>query len=98
MAEYSKRQALSILKEIINDGGTLSLSRHCKDRMSEREIDMLDVLNAIKTGKILQEPEPNIKSGDLVYVVEGKSVDGKQLKIPFVINSDRMATFLTVMD
>lgn len=98
MAEYSKRQALSILKEIINGGGTLFPSKHFKDRMAEREVDMLDVLNAIKAGKILREPEPGIKSGDLVYVVEGKSVDGRQLKIPFIINSDRMATFLTVMD
>jgi len=40
-------------------------------------------LHVLKNGRIYDEPEQDIKTGDWKYRIEGKEVDGRTLKIVF---------------
>jgi hypothetical protein len=42
-----------------------------------------DALHVLRTGLIYDEPEPDPKTGEWKYRIEGKEVDGRVLKIVF---------------
>lgn len=94
---YPKAQALKVIRKILEEGGSLSLSGHYKKRMIERGVDMHDVLSVIKTGRIFIEPEPHIRSGKWVYTIEGTAGE-ETLKVPVAIYEDsRMVVIVTVI-
>lgn len=64
--------------------------------MLKRGFDIQDVIHAIKNGQIIDEPEPHIKTGHLIYSVRGKSLDGNDMRIPIDIDKDNnKITFCT---
>jgi len=83
--KYTKVQALRAIQRIIKEGGELCLSKHYKQRMLERGVSNRDILHVIQTGKIHREPEPHIKTGKLIYTIEGLTVDGDKMRLPVAI-------------
>jgi len=97
--KYSKVQALRLIRRIITEGGQLVLSGHYKKRMLERGVEYSDVLRVIKKGVMLNEPEPHIRTGKLIYTIEGTTVDGARLKVPVAIyEEDNEVVVVTVMN
>ena len=76
----TRSQAMTIIKDAVTNGKVL-VCTHAKERMVERDVEMTDILCVLKNGKILKPPEPNIKTGNLRWRVEGSTIDNKFLKI-----------------
>ena len=82
---YTKFQATSLIKKIVKSG-FIRTTKHAKDRMKERDITNQDILWAFKYGKVIDEPEPDIKTGYWKYKIIGNAIDSDDLKITVVIN------------
>jgi len=52
--------------------GVVSLSRHCREeRMPERNVDFLDILNVLNCGEVIHDPDENT---DLKFKVPGRTL------------------------
>ena len=57
-SRLKKEQARKVLSEIFNtDANLVSYSKHGRKQMKERDLTTVDVVNILKVGKILGEPE-----------------------------------------
>jgi len=80
-------QALTIIKWAVRQGKVVICS-HAKDRMLKRNVTITDILYVLKNGKILDAPEPDIRTGNSRWRVEGSTIDGEYLKIIVEIEED----------
>lgn len=87
MGKLSRTQALRFIKRAINEGSLL-LTKHARQRMKERKIDISDVMMVLKTGNIFDEPEPHPVTGEWVYKVEGKNIDGENISVNVTLKED----------
>jgi hypothetical protein len=62
--------------------------------MQKRGFEMRDVIEAIKKGMILDESEPHEKTGNWIYKVVGRTVDGKELKLAVQIIEEELTAIL----
>lgn len=85
---YAPAEALKRIKSNLSNGELLP-TKHFTDRIMERGIDMQDVLNALKQGIISTPAEPHPKTGRWIYNVEGKTIEGKALKISVDIDDNK---------
>ena len=70
------------IKKLWRDG-EVKITGHAQQRMTQRQIDMLDIQNCILLGRIIghSKPGPNWR-----YEVAGKAVDGDSMKCVVEIN------------
>ena len=75
------------------------ITQHARERMREREIDLLQVRTVLRSGAV-QLVEPDIKTGDDKYRVVGRDADGRTLEV--VVNLDETGKgrvdLITVME
>jgi len=76
----AKRKILLILEE-----GTVDFSAHCRRRMSDRNVDDLDIVHVLKEGQIIREAEWDEEHGNWKYRVEGTDIEGDDLTSILVI-------------
>ncbi|HWZ55059.1 MAG TPA: DUF4258 domain-containing protein [Verrucomicrobiae bacterium] len=76
--------------------GKVILGRHFRDELANEGLFFADALRVLKTGQIYDEPEPDPKTGDWKYRVEGREVDGKWLAIVFCFKAVDTAFLITV--
>jgi len=68
------------LIKLILDQGVVEPSYHCQTKsMPKRNVTMPQLLHALKTGKIIREPEWDDKYNNWKYRVEGVDTDGDNL-------------------
>lgn len=95
LKRYSKAEALKVIRNILKNGAIIP-SSHVRERMLQRDFDMQDILQVIKTGAIYTEPEIHTKTGRWTYKVEGKTIDGDKLDIVIDIDDkDKCIKILT---
>jgi hypothetical protein len=89
----AKRKILLILDE-----GIFELSLHCRrDSMPKRNVSTQDVLNALKTGQIIKEPEWDGEYENWKYRVEGVDIEGDDLiAITVIFDSNLSLLVVTV--
>lgn len=58
----SRTEAESIIRELAAQG-KISWSKHCKQRMKERDITTPQILNCLLKGKVTEEPFLNLAHG-----------------------------------
>jgi len=80
MKRKAKAEALKTIKMTLTSGKVI-LTRHFKERLIDRNITIQEAVQAIKNGNIYNEAEPHPKTGNWIYNVEGKTIDGKALRI-----------------
>lgn len=54
--------------------------------MKERNISDQDILKVLNNGRIYNDPEPHIKTGDWIYTIIGSGIDDRDIAIPVFIN------------
>lgn len=83
---------------LILDEGIFELSLHCKrDSMPKRNVSTQDVLNALKTGQIIREPEWDAGYENWKYRVEGVDTEGDDLiAITVIFDSEMSLLVVTV--
>jgi hypothetical protein len=70
------------IKKLWSDGKT-EIRPHARLRMSQREIDILDIQNVIRYGRIVEHSRPQHLWR---YAILGKAVDGAAIKVVVEIN------------
>jgi hypothetical protein len=90
----SKEEARKIFQRSVMDGSLIS-TRHARKRMKEYSRDHNDVLELARSGMVFNEPEPDIKTGELVYRIESQRIG---FKGQFICVSESCARLLTVMN
>ena len=70
------------IKKLWSEGKT-EIRTHAQLRMSQREIDIFDIQNVIRYGRIVEHSKP-IELWR--YTILGKAVDGARMKVVVEIN------------
>lgn len=80
--QHTKEAALKIFQRAFKGDGSFTITKHCKERMRERDVDINDLKSLSLCGRIYDPPEPHIKSGCLIYKMEHPD---RKLKVCFAI-------------
>jgi len=76
--------------------GRVIPGKHFREELANEGLDILDAHHVLKTGNIFQEPEPDIRSGDWKYRMEGNDLEGKPLAVVFCFKDERTGFLITV--
>lgn len=79
----SRAEAAELVRKCLQTGRRVIPGKHFRDELEDEGLTLDDALWVLRTGQILNEPEPDIKTGEWKYRIEGKEVDGRTLKIVF---------------
>ena len=72
------------IKRLWNDGNT-EIGYHAQQRMKQRKLDMNDIANCVRYGRIIEHKKPMTYWR---YTILGKGVDGKTMKCVVEINGN----------
>jgi hypothetical protein len=71
---------------LILEQGHVEYSHHClQDSMPKRQVTTLDVVNTLKTGHIVHDPEWDEEHQNWKYRVEGVDLEADELRVITVI-------------
>jgi hypothetical protein len=70
--------------------------KHFREELANEGLDILDAYNVLRMGIIFQEPEPDIRSGDWKYRIEGTDLEGKPLAVVFYFKDEVTGFLITV--
>lgn len=91
----SRQDAVKLLRECVRVGKIIP-GKHFRDELAAEGLIFPDALRVLKTGQIYNEPEPDSKTGEWKYRIEGREVDGKWLAIVFCFKATDTAFLITV--
>ena len=95
MPYYSPVEATKLLRHCLNDGQVIP-SRHFREELKNEDLELLDAYQVLKQGRIYDAPEPDIKTGEWKYRIEGNETGGKWLAIVFTLKTEDSALLITV--
>ncbi|MBZ5562286.1 MAG: DUF4258 domain-containing protein [Acidobacteriia bacterium] len=75
--------------------GRVILGSHFRRELAAEDLDLVDAWQVLRSGNIYAEPEPDIKTGEWKYRVEGYEPGGKWLAIVFSFKSADVAFLIT---
>lgn len=83
--KLSPREAERKIASILEDG-IFEVTSHCRrDSMPKRSVTYPDIEQTLKNGHIIREPIWDDKHGQWKYIVEGRDLDGDELRAVTVI-------------
>ena len=74
--------------------GNVMYTRHFREELAKDKLTMQDVLIICKSGAVVRAPEPDAKTGQWKYRIEGRS-SGGQAAIVFTFRDD-LSVMITV--
>lgn len=86
--------ARTLIRHIVKSG-SVALSRHCRERMAERNVEMVDILNVFNWGTVSQG-RVNGNGEEQIYRVDGRDLEGEPLTITVKIMNDQTILCITV--
>lgn len=90
MNRLSRVEAEDLVRHCLEDGFLIE-SCHFKEELANEGLEFEDALLVLKSGRIYDEPEPDIGTGEWKYRIEGYEPGGKWLVIVFCLKAvDRM--------
>ena len=89
--------AKRLLGETLERGG-LRRTDHFLKQLAERNLDILDAREVMRSGEIYQPPEQDPKTGEWVYKIEGWTSDRDWLVIVFRFGRKRTAVLITIYE
>lgn len=91
---YSKEQAREIFYRAFSDGFVI-YTHHVREQMRSRGGDANDLIELSKSGLVYDEPEPDIKTGQLKYAIERQL---PFLKVVFTIPGKNKIVLITFIN
>lgn len=88
---YSGEEAKRIFQQAWKEGSVI-LTKHCRERMKERDIDNNDLIMLARLGAVFDPPEIDIKTGEWKYTIERRK---PLLKAVFTVLSGNKIRLLT---
>jgi hypothetical protein len=95
MDRLGRPQAVALLRKCVQTG-TVILGRHFRDELANEGLIFPDAQGVLEAGQISDEPEPDIKTGEWKYRIEGREPDGKRLAIVFCFKGADSAFLITI--
>lgn len=88
--------ALDLLHFCLSEEGKVEWGRHFTKELEDEEVGFPDAWFVLRRGRIYDAPEPDIKTGEWKYKVEGHTPDGTWLAIVFCFKEVDRAFLITV--
>jgi hypothetical protein len=93
----SRDEALALLHRCLDEEDAAIIpGPHFQKALGDEGLDLQDALALMRSGRIYDEPEPDIKFGEWKYKVEGHEPGGKWLAIIFSFKALDRAFLITV--
>jgi Domain of unknown function (DUF4258) len=91
----SRSDATALLRHCLEDG-ILEPGKHFRKELAAEGLTILESNHVLKSGTIYDEPEPDGKTGEWKYRVEGHEPGGKWLVIVFTFREVNHVFLITV--
>jgi hypothetical protein len=88
-------EAENLVRKCLSSGRVI-LGKHFRDELANEGLDILDAHNLLRRGNILQQPEPDIRTGDWKYRMEGTDLEGNPLAVVFCFKDEATGFLITV--
>jgi uncharacterized DUF497 family protein len=89
-------EALDLLHYCLSENGSVRWGLHFKKALADEGVTFPDAWHVLRDGRIYEAPEPDIKTGEWKYKVEGHTSDGVWLVIVFCFKEVDRAFLITV--
>jgi uncharacterized DUF497 family protein len=96
LAALKTGEAQDLLHHCLSEEGSIRWGSHFTKALGEEGLSFPDAWHVLRTGRIYEAPEPDIKTGEWKYKVEGHAPDGKWLVIVFCFKTIDHAFLITV--
>jgi len=90
------QEAQDLLHFCLEGGGEIIPGRHFRDELMQEELSFEDAWVVLRTGRIFEPPEIDIKTGESKFRVEGYEPGGKWLAIAFSFKTISRAFLITI--
>ena len=91
----TKQQAECWLRRCLEEGEVVP-GGHFRDELAKEGLAFIDAWAVLRSGRVYDEPEPDIKTGEWKYRVEGYEPGGKCLAIVFSFKTLDRAYLITI--
>ena len=95
--KYARDQARRIFATAVTSGRMTPIPHFWRELENARAARR-DLEHVARTGRVYREPEPNIRSGNWRYRIEGTDVDGHRLQVVFEIVALDWVKLITVFN
>jgi hypothetical protein len=92
----SKDEAFARLQSCLDDGGAVIPTHHFRQELQNENLSFQDALHVLTRGRIFDAPEPDIKTGNWKYRIEGHEPEGLWIAIIFCFKKVDEALLITV--
>ena len=70
--------------------------RHCKRELANEGLEIGDAWTVLQTGRVYEAPEPDIRTGEWKYRLEGREPGGALIVIIFALKRLDSAYLITI--
>lgn len=95
MERISRQEAVDLLHHCLDDG-EVRYGDHFRKALAAEKVEIPEAWTVLRCGNIYEEPEPDMKTGEWKYRVEGHEPDGKWLVVVLSFKSLDRAFLITV--
>ena len=92
---FSKRDWEKLIRGIAVNESRINFSKHALKQIKARNISNLSVVDVLRKGNILMEPEPDIKTGHTVCRME-RFTTGKPITVAVAVEDSRAIDCIVV--
>jgi hypothetical protein len=92
LKRLARAEAVALVRRCLTAGRVIP-GKHFRDELENEGLGILDAHNVLRLGNIYAEPEPDIRTGDWKYRMEGADLEGKPLAVVFCFR-DEVTGFL----
>lgn len=89
-------EAVDLLHHCLSESGSVKWGPHFKKALADEKLTFPDAWHILRSGRIYEAPERDIKTGEWKYHVEGHTPDGVWLVIVFCFKELDRAFLITV--
>jgi hypothetical protein len=95
MEAFSRADAVTLLRRCLTDGAVIP-GKHFRDELQNENLAFPDAMAVLEGGSIYDPPEPDIRTGDWKYRIEGREPGGLWIAIVFCFRKVDTAFLITV--
>ncbi len=82
------------IRRIVQKGKEgIALTKHAKEQMKAREVDIIDILNVLNWGEVVHDPDEKV---DMKFKVKEKDLEGEPLCVVLILLNKDSLLVITV--
>ena len=93
------RQTLTAVLKLLQrclENGDVRYGRHFKQELANEGLEIGDAWTVLRTGRVYEAPEPDIRTGEWKYRLEGREPGGALIVIVFALKRLDSAYLITI--